>query len=113
MVNKPSEDNPPANEDQLPAKRVRTSVEPISQGDIDEVNELYDRLKRNVLLTVRNMVKLGEKLCAIKSRLGHGQWGPWAHRNLHFSIRHATRAMKTYHRFKVDPTLLDDPQEFM
>jgi hypothetical protein len=103
--------------EQLPApeaaKRVRSKVEPISQTEIDELVDLYQRMKRSVHQTVKIMVKLGEKCCAIKTRLSHGQWGPWVRRNMPFTIRTATRAMQTYHRYKADPTLLDDPESFM
>jgi hypothetical protein len=98
-------------QNQEPAKRVRITTDPISQGEIDEVIEIYGRVIRNTLNTVKNMVKLGEKLSAIKARLSHGQWGrAFARAKFPFTIRTATRAMQTYHRFQADPALLDDPE---
>ena len=97
-----------------PAKRVRVTTDPISQTEIDEVIKIYGRVIRNTLNTVKNMVKLGEKLYAIKARLPHGQWGrAFARAKFPFTIRTATRAMRTYHRFQADPALLDDPENFM
>ena len=97
-----------------PVKRVRITTDPISQAEVDEVVEIYGRVIRSTISTVKNMVKLGEKLCAIKARLAHGQWGrAFARARFPFTIRTATRAMQTYHRFQADPALLDDPESFM
>jgi hypothetical protein len=97
-----------------PAERVRITTDPISQAEVDEVVEIYGRVIRSTISTVKNTVKLGEKLCAIKARLSHGQWGrAFARAKFPFTIRTATRAMQTYHRFKADPALLDDPESFM
>ena len=62
--------------------------------------------------TITKMATLGGKLCAIKLKLRHGAWGPWVKRNLHFTIRTATRYMQVYHH-RDDPSLSDDPAEFL
>jgi hypothetical protein len=72
------------------------------------------RLKLPLARAVALAAEHHTTLCAIKARLAHGQWGrAFARAKFPFTIRTATRAMQTYHRFKADPALLDDPESFM
>lgn len=95
-----------------PVKRVRGTREKVSQKEIDDLNQRHERIHRSVIEIVKEVIELGEKLAAIKTRLGHGRWEPWVEKNLKFTVRTARRYMTAAEQ-KEKLYLGQDPAEFM
>jgi hypothetical protein len=50
--------------------------------------------------TAQNIVLIGEKLQAVKTALGHGQWEEWLKEEFDWSHMTANRMMQVYQRFE-------------
>jgi hypothetical protein len=64
----------------------------------NEAEEIRGLLKR----AARDIVVIGQKLIAVKARLGHGQWGAWLRDEFDWDERTARRFMSVGERFKTD-----------
>jgi hypothetical protein len=96
---------------EVPAKRVRVSRDRISQKEIDDLNARHARIARSTFEIAREIIELGEKLAAVKARIGHGKWIPFVEKNLHYSMRTVQRYIKAAEQ-KHNLAFLD-PEEFM
>ena len=92
----PLTNNDESSDSSLPARRVKLSLEPISQDEIDRVNAIHERMVRNVGKIAKDAVLAGKILTGIKARLAHGRWNSWVQANLHFTVRTAVRYMNAY-----------------
>lgn len=77
-----------------------------------EVNALHGELLAMGLEMIAKMIVIGEKLVSLKADVGHGNWEAWVKDKLTFSSRTARRYMDVY-RHRDDPSLKDDPVEFL
>ncbi|MBV9386177.1 MAG: DUF3102 domain-containing protein [Chroococcidiopsidaceae cyanobacterium CP_BM_ER_R8_30] len=65
-----------------------------------EVQQQTTELKSLVGQTAQNIISVGEKLVAVKSKLGHGNFRKWLKSEFGWSIPTARRFMRVYDRFK-------------
>jgi len=90
---------------------VEKGIDPIVRA-AQEVNALHGELLAMGLEMIAKMIVIGEKLVSLKADVGHGNWEAWVKDKLTFSSRTARRYMDVY-RHRDDPSLKDDPVEFL
>lgn len=75
------------------------SLEPTTRDDVRRMTgEIRERIKR----AASDIFAIGERLIAIKTRLGHGHFGAWLRDEFDWDERTAQRYMAVAERFKSD-----------
>ncbi len=67
-----------------------------SQFVQQQTGEIRALMKR----TAQDIIELGQKLLAVKEKLGHGRFGDWLHAEFEWSMSAATRFMQVSERFQ-------------
>jgi hypothetical protein len=75
-----------------------TTDNKITVSDAREANEMHERIIGSLKMTAKEMIALGEYLCAIRSTKKRGDWSPWIEKNLSFSERTVQKYMAFYKR---------------
>jgi hypothetical protein len=98
--------------DSGPTNESALSAEPFS-SEAETVRQIHDTLRNVGRTMLEQMVRAGEILTRVKEGLPHGQWMPWAAKNLP-NIHHRTlnRYMLVYRR-REDPLMQSDPARLL
>jgi Protein of unknown function (DUF3102) len=65
----------------------------IQQNTVEEINRLHEELQSLATDARDRAIRIGELLCNVKAKLGHGKLLSWLHRNVSFSERTARNYM--------------------
>ncbi len=65
-----------------------------------DVERYTAEIKALVGRTAQHVVRIGEKLQAVKAQLPYGQWEAWLRQEFHWSASSAVKMIQVYERFK-------------
>ena len=83
---------------------IYTDLTPDVQATL---NDVADRIRDRLQLTIKNIIEIGHDLNAVKKELGHGRFTPWIETEFGMSDQTARNFMNVATRFPKSKSLLD------